>query len=317
MLRAVGPRVQPPPAMAAEVRAAVAAEWRATYAARRRRKHMTAWSAAAGIAVAAVGVWLARPPYLAPGDPVASLARVEGAVEYRNHGGETWGALPAQAELREGADIRTGKTGRVALKLASGVELRLDNATRIVLNDVNHATLRRGGVYVDSGVSGADASRELELDTRAGTVRHLGTQYEARVAGSVLRVGVREGLVAIGTHGGDVVGNAGQQLTFRDGQVTRSALAANAESWAWVGSITPPVAIEGRSVDDFLAWAGRETGRQVIYASPEAAQQARAIVLKGSIAGLTPDDALSAVLATTPLRPEIGDGRIRIEAVNP
>jgi hypothetical protein len=213
--------------------------------------------------------------------------------------------------------LRTGATGRAALELANGIQVRLDVGTRVAFNDAEHARLRRGGVYVDSGVTGADPSRELEIDTPAGAVRHLGTQYEARVADGMLRVGVREGLVAVGARGGDIVGNAGEQLLIRDGQVTRNALAANADAWAWVGSITPPFAIEGRSVDDFLTWAGRETGRQIVYTSSEAAQRARAIVLKGSVSGLTPDDAVSAVLSTTALRPAIDDGHIRIDAANP
>jgi ferric-dicitrate binding protein FerR (iron transport regulator) len=317
LLRAVGPRVQPPSAMAVEVRAAVAAEWRAMTARRVRRRLATTWSLAAGVAVAAVGVWLARPLYVPAGEPVASLARIEGTVEYRGEHARDWAQLPANAELREGDELRTGATGRAALKLANGIQLRLDVDTRVAFNDAEHARLRRGGVYVDSGVTGADPSRDLEIDTPAGSVRHLGTQYEARVADGVLRVGVREGLVAVGARGGDIVANAGEQLLIQDGQVTRNALAANADAWAWVGSITPPFAIEGRSVDDFLTWAGRETGRQIVYTSSEAAQRARAIVLKGSVSGLTPDDAVSAVLSTTALRPAIDDGHIRIDAANP
>jgi hypothetical protein len=303
--------------MAAEVRAAVEAQWRATCAARQRRRRVTAWSMAASVAVATVGVWLARPLYLSPGDPVASLARVEGTVEYRSARSDAWAALPEQAPLRAGDELRTSASGRAAIRLASGVELRLDNGTGLELTDLHHAALRVGGVYVDSGVNGADASRALELDTPAGSVRHLGTQYEARVMDGTLRVGIREGLVAVGTSGGETVGKAGEQLAFDDGQVSRKPLAPNADAWAWIASITPPFAIEGRSVDDFLAWASRETGRQVVYTSSEAAQRARAIVLKGSVVGLTPEDAVSAVLSTTTLRPALDADRIRIEAANP
>jgi ferric-dicitrate binding protein FerR (iron transport regulator) len=182
---------------------------------------------------------------------------------------------------------------------------------------LRHARLRHGGVYVDSGVTGADASRELELDTPVGSVRHLGTQYEARVSDGSLKVGVREGLVAIEAHGQQTVGRAGEVLTLKDGQTIRDVIAANADAWGWASSIAPPFAIEGRSVDEFLTWAGRETGRQVVYASAEAAQRARTIVLKGSTQGLTPDDAVAAVLATTPLHPSIDDGHIRVEATSP
>ncbi len=270
LLRAAGRRPQPPPAMEAEVRAAVEAEWRSMAQSRARRARVTTWAMAAGVAVVAVGVWIARPLYMPDSGPVAAMARVEGTVEVRTGGNKDWAPLPANAELREGDEVRTGSAGRAAVRLASGVELRLDNTTRVALNDVRHARLRRGGVYVDSGASGADASRDLELDTAAGTVRHLGTQYQARVTNGVLTVGVREGLVAIETGGHETVGRAGQVVTLQGGQATTAELAANAEAWNWASSIAPPFAIEGRTVHEFLTWAGRETGRQVVYASPEA-----------------------------------------------
>lgn len=283
-------------------------------AARARRRRYTGWAAAAGVAIAAMGVWIARPLYLPEAGPVASVARIEGYVEYRSDRHEQWAPLLPATQLQEGDEMRTGTSGRAALQLASGVQLRLDNATRVAFNDVHHARLRRGGVYVDSGVTGADDSRTLELDTPAGTVRHLGTQYEARVTNGSLRVGVREGLVAIGARTGEVFGRAGQQVALQDGEVTRSDLAVNSDAWAWIGSITPPFAIEGRSVDEFLSWAARETGRQVVYASPEAAARARAVVLKGSVQGLTPDAAVAAVLSTTRLQPAVDDAHIRVEA---
>jgi len=318
LLRAAGVRVQPSEKVASGVRAAVEAEWRSICEARQRRQRYTLWSAAAGIAVTAVAVWLAQPLYLHAHDPVASLARVEGRVEYRTDGAEKWGPLPAGVTLRPGDQLRTGDTGRVALKLTNGVEIRLDTSTRVALNDLHHARLRRGGVYVDSGDGGSDPARDLELETPAGTLRHLGTQYEARVVGDSIRVGVREGRVEIAARSADVVGAAGEQLVIdEDGRVARSSLAANANSWAWVGDVTPPFAIEGRSVDDFLKWAARETGRSVNYASADAARSARGIVLKGSVAGLTPEEAVTAVLSTTSLQPSIDRDRIRIDATVP
>lgn len=317
LLRAAGPRARPGIDVEAQVRAAVQAEWRAALAARERRRRVTQWSVAAGIAVAAVGVWMARPLYTTSQAPVAALARAEGTVEYRTGHRGDWQDLPAHANLRTGDELRTGPEGRAAVRLASGVELRLDNATRVAFDDSHHARLRRGGVYVDSGVNGADTARDLELDTPEGTVRHLGTQYEVRVGDGTLRIAVREGLVAVDQRGGDVVGKAGEQLTLQGGQVSRIAVAPNSSAWAWVGSITPPFAIEGRSVDEFLAWAGRETGRQVVYASPQAAERARAILLKGSVSGLEPDAAVTAVLSTTTLRPELQGGRIRVDTAGP
>ncbi len=73
--------------------------------------------------------------------------------------------------------------------------------------------------------------------------------------------------------------------------------------WNWLATITPPFTLEGRSVEDFLEWAARETGRSVVFASPDAAERARAVTLSGTVEGLTPDEAVAAVLSTTSLRP--------------
>jgi hypothetical protein len=111
-----------------------------------------------------------------------------------------------------------------------------------------------------------------------------------------------------------VQGAAGEQLILGGGRVTRSELAVNATDWDWLATITPPFSLEGRSVDAFLAWAGRETGRAVVYGSPDAEQQAREVILSGTLEGLTPDEAVAAVLSTTSLQAVADGDRIRIEA---
>jgi hypothetical protein len=71
--------------------------------------------------------------------------------------------------------------------------------------------------------------------------------------------------------------------------------------------------IEGRSLDEFLAWVGRETGRQVVYTSADAAREAEQTTLRGSVSGLAPEAAVAAVFAAEPgLSHEIGAGQIRV-----
>ena len=43
-----------------------------------------------------------------------------------------------------------------------------------------------------------------------------------------------------------------------------------------------------RPVRDFLAWVGRELGREIVFATAESEAEARRAVLSGSITGLTP-----------------------------
>jgi ferric-dicitrate binding protein FerR (iron transport regulator) len=313
LLRAVGSRPTASAQAMAEVRAAVAAEWHATVAARQRRRRFVGWAAAAGVAVAAFGVWLARP--LLPTEPqmVASLTRVVGTVE-QSRGDGRWIPLDAAAAIESGAQLRTATGDRAALQLSNGVEMRLDARTLVAFEDRGHARLARGAVYIDSGSAPGAAIPEFELDTPAGRVAHLGTQYEARILDGGVRVGVREGAVRLSRPSGDVVGTAGESVTVRGEVVVRARLAPTAAEWNWVADVTPPFSIEGRSVEEFLVWAARQTGRTVVYVSPDAAGQARSVRLSGTVEGLTPDEAVRAVLSTTSLTPEIGTERIRVEA---
>lgn len=312
LLGAAGARVHPSAEAMAEARAAVEAEWRATVSARRSRQRTVTWAAAAGIAIAAVAVWIAR-PLVGPGDgPVAAMVRVVGDVQ-QDSGDGRWVPLGPTDAVAAGSSLRTGTGGRAALRLRDGVELRLDSSTLIALEDASHARLADGAVYVDAGVGSDSTSPAFALETPAGNVRHLGTQYEARLADGSLRVGIREGRVEIDGRGGKVRGDAGEQLVLQQGRVVRSRLASTADEWNWVATITPPFEVEGRSVDAFLAWVARETGRAVVYATPEAAQRARDVALRGTVEGLTPDEAVVAVLSTTSLRPSVEAERIFIE----
>lgn len=314
LLAAAGPRVRPADADLREARAAVEAEWREVVAARQRRRQFTTWAAAAGVAAVALTAWLLRPVDVPVMEPFAKLARVEGAVEYRGAAGDAWRQATTATSLSAGSQLRTGATGRAALALDSGVAMRVDTGTRLAFADPSHASLEAGAIYVDAGEGEGGSARDFSVATTFGDVRHLGTQYEARLLDDALRVGVREGRVGIGQAGSSVVAAAGEQVLVSGEGVTRSPLPAHDAQWAWIGSVTPPFAIEGRSVDEFLSWAARETGRQVVYESPAAARQAQDIMLRGSVAGLTPERAVKAVLSTTPLAPAIETDRIRIEA---
>jgi transmembrane sensor len=322
LLYAAGPRECAPDAVEAEVRAAVAAEWRATVATlqrqeqqRRRRRLVMPGLAAAAAATLAVAVWIAQPLKRAEGPPIASVAMMTGSVQVRHGDDNEWTALGAADTIRAGDALQTPTGSRVALRWPNGMEVRLDDRTAIVVADAGSATLDTGAVYVDSGSAAPSRDVAFVLQTPAGQVRHLGTQYAVRSTGSVVEVSVREGLVAIDRRGDRVIGNAGEQLSLRpDGNVTRTRLPAHDAQWAWVQSIIPPFEIENRPLDEFLTWAARQTGRKLVYASRAAADMAGSVRLKGSVAGLPPDAAVQAVLATTPsLQVKMADSQIRVE----
>ena len=119
------------------------------------------------------------------------------------------------AAIESGTRLRTAGDGRAALRLASGIELRLDARTLVALNDGSHATLANGAVYVDAGEPSGTPGPEFDLATPAGTLSHLGTQYTARIADHGVLVGVREGRVRLSTDQGDVIGSAGERTDHR------------------------------------------------------------------------------------------------------
>jgi ferric-dicitrate binding protein FerR (iron transport regulator) len=315
LLRAAGPRPMPSAEATAAARAAVEAEWRSSVAPRARTRaagRPYLWAAAAGVAVAVTALWLVRPDAVAPASPVASLVRVEGGLQASRGDGQ-WTRLAADDAIDAGTELRSSPDGRAALRLASGVELRLDAGSRVSLEDTGHVRLAQGAVYVDSGSQPGPASSDLVLETAAGRVRHLGTQYLARLQDDRLTVGVREGRVAIEGPSVTAIGGAGEQLTVADGQLERAPLSRTAADWQWVAEVTPPYRLDGRTVEEFLVWAARETGRGIVYASPEAGRLARSVTLSGTVAGLTPEAAVTAVLSTTSLRPQIGAEHIRVD----
>ena len=68
-----------------------------------------------------------------------------------------------------------------------------------------------------------------------------------------------------------------------------------------------------KSLLDFLKWAARETGRDLQFESDESRMFAMRTDVHGSVEGLTPDEALEAILATTTVRYQIADDRILIK----
>jgi ferric-dicitrate binding protein FerR (iron transport regulator) len=313
ILRGAGPRDAPPPPAMQDVRAAVEAEWRAIVAGRQARTRRWVWPVAAGVAAAALGVAVLLNRPAAPLEIVATVDRFNGIAEHRGSASDAWRPVAVGTTLRQQDEVRTTGDGRLALTLASGLSLRVDRESRLAFADLRHAALETGAVYVDSGPTAAKRPAALEIETRYGSVSHLGTQYEARLEDESLVVSVREGRVSV-EHGADrVEGTAGERLVINQGRsVERSWLASSAPSWSWTGEIAPAYRLEGQSLHQFLEWAARETGREVRYADGAARTHASTLELHGSVEGLTPDQALTAVLATTSLPVDVDSTRIEV-----
>lgn len=304
LIQRAGRRPQPSADARETVRAAVHAQWRAVVAARAARRRRALSSAiAAGLAVAGIAVWLSVPSLRGQQQPpVATVARISGAVEVSASNAVTaWQPLVEGSRLRLGSELRTQRGGRAALHLPGDLSVRLDENSLVALLARDRISLRRGTVYVDAGEH-PDQAAPLEVETVYGTVRHLGTQYEVRLADNGVRLRVREGRIALAGDGGVHEGRAGEELIISQGGALQRARIGPADAgWAWASDIAPAFDIENQPLAEFLRWVGRETGRQIVYANARTEEEARAILLRGSVQGFAPDRALEAVLATTDL----------------
>ena len=301
LLREVGARDEPSAAATSEVMSAVHAEWRTIVQQRRRQQRIVAWRLAAGVMLAVLVTTFAY-RFMAPApEQFASVASVDGRL--------LAGVGDAAAEAREvgqlirvGDIMETDARSRAAVAFPDGLSLRLDHHTRLTVNATDRITLVSGAVYIDAppGVGSANA---LTVDTTAGSVEHVGTQYEVRTQADAMVVSVREGRVRITNESISNTGEAGQVLRLTtSGNLTRGSLAASDPHWQWTLEAAPEFDIDNQSLASFLQWIARETGRHVVYSTPQAEAAAEAVKLRGSIAGLDADVALTTVLATTQLR---------------
>jgi len=298
LLRSAGPRSEPPVDAYRQVYAAATAAFR-DKTVRRRERHWALWAGAAAVAVLAIALTFEWTPPSAGRSELARVERVVGLAEEAT--GDTWRTLGAtQTPLTVGMKLRTGEGGRVALALSGGGSLRLAAETEVMLDAPGRLYVRQGTIYVDSGVR-PGASR-LEIVTPAGTARDIGTQFELHVAGSALRLRVREGSVSIDRGGRSLTGGAGEQIAIDVlGGVSRDVIEPDDEAWQWAESIAPTPDMDGKPAAELIAWAAREAGRELRYVSPNVEQRASSVILHGNIRNLAPLAALEAMLATTDL----------------
>ena len=298
LVRSVGARHEPSAEMMQEVEAAVRAEWLDVVAGRKRHRKVI-WAVAASVCVVTLGAAASLTLVGVEGQSFATLQRAEGAVflatDERN-----WIRMEAGQRLSVGDSIRSDDPA--ALRLESGSSLRLDGQTSAHVEDEDRLVLNAGAIYIDSG-SPAPRTNSLTIKTHVGSVRHIGTQYQIRTRAEGIDVSVREGRVSVDTSSGTSVASAGELLTVStQGRVLHAKVSPTDEQWRWAIDAAPAFVIENASLTSFLDWVARETGRPLVYGSALARTVAAKETLHGSIEGLTLDVALSAVLATSPLR---------------
>jgi hypothetical protein len=106
----------------------------------------------------------------------------------------------------------------------------------------------------------------------------------------------------------------GERLTLTaGGPALVTDIDTNDMYWDWVADLAPTLDLTNISLLDFLKWAARETGRDLQFENDESRMFAMRTDVHGSVNGLTPDEALVSILATTTVRYKIENDRIIIE----
>jgi ferric-dicitrate binding protein FerR (iron transport regulator) len=308
MLEDAGPRPAVPEVDLRAIREAARAEWSRRYGTGSKRgRPFRPWlPLAAAVLAAAVGIawWVrSRPAPIAA--TVATVQRVTGSAKWK-----TGSTLTAGSELDTSGDA----AGRLTLRMRGGASVRLDAATQVRLASATMVELRRGAVYVDTGVA---PQRSEDVAVRAGSAlfRPAGTQFQVRVGGKDSKLQVREGRVAMVRGNGSVVAAAGEEIVVSgDGRIVRRSSAVSGPDWEWVAFAAPIPPIEGVKLRDFLDWYTHETGRRFDFADSEAAVVAGSCVLHGSIENVGLTDAPGIVLSSCGLDRRVSDGALVVIA---
>jgi ferric-dicitrate binding protein FerR (iron transport regulator) len=287
LLRLADPGPELPAGGEQRIRAAVHPVWQREVQVRRTRRHRAiAGGALAAIAAALVIIILLPARSVLPPAPLP-VARVE---LVRGTTADVFQQNPIVA----GTLLETG-AGRAALRLRAGESLRLDSDTTVRLLSAHVVELERGAIYVDS--SGRHAM-PVEVRTRFGTVRDIGTRFEVRAA-DTLGVAVREGSVGVSTPREHFHVTAGFAATVSGASHEVHSLGGGDANWT--ASIAPPFVIEGRTLAELLDWCSRESGVPVRYADQGAATLARTTRLHGAPIDSAPLDAAEMIAPTAGL----------------
>ena len=314
LLRQASPRPAPSHEDEIAVRAAVQAEWRDLTSSRRTRRRFLQYGIAATVLLGGFAVLNVLRTSAVDPVQVASIEKSIGAVY----------VLGEQAVLREtndlsnivsGQTIVTGAGAGLALAWGKGGSVRVDENSRLEFTDDQTVYLEKGRVYFDSRssalIAGADHAAVFMLKTPIGEIRHVGTQYMTEVNGDALVVSVREGEVSVDGIRHDRAVLPGQQMTMSGSQQPSVlSIGRSGEAWNWVNRITPPVNVEGRSVYEFLVWASREMGLELVLTAT-ANSVAHSALLMGTIE-TSPAEALPLRLATASMDWRIDEGVIYI-----
>lgn len=304
-------RERPPHETEQAIRASLHGQWKDMTQGHRRWQKRWLFAAAASILIAVfAGSALFRAPVqIVAAIEVASVEVIRGNVRVDPTAEEVVSSLASLDVLETGQQVSTAHEAGFSALWQNGIALRVDQNSRIRIISQAEIQLVSGRVYVDTSRVGSSPA-DLFVSTPAGLVRHVGTRYMVAVNLGSTSVSVREGQVLLGDDQDTAA--AGERLVrSASGAQRRETIPVFGDSWQWTEDLALPFVADGRTVAEFLAWVGHETGRTVRYASPVAASLAAETELHGDI-DIEPMQALDLVMQSTDLASEVMQGTILV-----
>lgn len=315
ILSTAKPRPAPSSARKEEIFDELRGEWLATRRASQTRRRYVVSAIAASIVAAVLLITQvnldANPPLLPPD---ATMVRFTGnGTRVNDQAIES--LLPADTQLRfaTGDSIATGNDAALAIAWNSAGSLRVNSSSNVTLVSLDRIELAAGEIYYDSKSLDAQATSAISVDTALGTIRHVGTQFLAKVDNGGVNISVREGRVEFHSHSDDVLYvDEGESVRIEGARTPAfSGVDPTGDDWNWASLIAPRLDVDGRSTHEIIAWISKETGRTVEYSDALAQSYASNDRIRG-IGEVDPLAALAIVPIATDLQLDIDKRAIRV-----
>jgi ferric-dicitrate binding protein FerR (iron transport regulator) len=320
LLSVAGASPEIPEDGAERVKGLIRPVWRAEVASHLRQRNRL-WLGGLAAAAALIIVVISLPG-LRPGQPgeaprAIAVARIEGSLEVTPPSSQVviLNAEDMSSVIPRGSLVRTGPESRAAIWLGKDTSLRLDVGTALRVDSAASISLDSGAIYIDAQNGPASG---VEVRTALGTATDIGTQFEVRLEHDTLGIKVREGAVSLTRGEEDFRISPGVTLSVAsDGEVVTGSITPFDPSWSWTQAVAPPFEIEDQTVMAFLDWVSSETGLTIGFENPAVERLAATTILHGSIEGLSPREAPSAILPSCRLSAVERPGALLIRRMEP
>lgn len=313
----ISARPRPPTVVEQAVYQHVLEDWQRVRTHRQRRKKVVYWSVAASIMMAILVRPLLFQPQGASVDAIA-LGWVENRVGTVSVLQDNKRVLLASADQASsvfpGQSIITAAKSGASIDWGDGNTVRIDQDTELQLHSKSEIELVSGRIYVDipPTLGQNPSSVALRVLTQFGSVNHIGTQFMVSSETGSVQVAVREGSVSIDNNQQVFVTQKGQQTTLGESdRVSHESILTYGADWQWAEQLAPAFELEGKTLDEFLSWVGRESGKQILFDTEAARNIARKTIMHGSIDD-APLTAMQLVLQTNELSWQEADGKIHL-----